>query len=97
MAIKFDYNQTLAQAKLLDELANDLQNQCCKKMDEIAENIKAAWSGQAANTYCRHVGGVRDDLLKKAKYLRDTAEFLRNAAKKMRAADAAARQAAERI
>lgn len=97
MAIKFDYNQTMAQAKLLDELANDIQNQCCKKMSEISDNIEAAWSGQAASSYRKHVNGVRDDLLKKAKYLRDTAEFLRNAAKKMQAADAAAKQAAEKI
>ncbi len=97
MAVKFDYNQTVAQAKQLDEIANDMQNQCCKKMGEIVENIDAAWSGQAANTYKKYVSGVRDDLLKKAKYLRDTAEFLRSAAKKMQAADAAAKQAAQNI
>ena len=97
MAIKFDYNQTIAQAKLLDELANDMQNQCCKKMGEICENIEAAWTGQAASAYRKHVATVRDDLLKKAKYMRDVAEFLRNAAKKMKAADEAARQAAQNI
>jgi uncharacterized protein YukE len=97
LAIKFDYNQTVAQAKQLDEIANDMQNQCCKKMGEIHENIDAAWSGQAANTYKKYVSGLRDDLLKKAKYMRDTAEFLRSAAKKMQAADAAAKQAAQSI
>jgi uncharacterized protein YukE len=97
MATKFDYNQTIAQAKQLDEIANDMQNQCCKKMGEIYENIDAAWGGQAANIYKKYVSGVRDDLLKKAKYLRDTAEFLRTAAKKMQAADSAAKQAAQNI
>jgi uncharacterized protein YukE len=97
MAIKFDYNQTIAQAKLLDELANDMQNQACKKMSEVSDNIEAAWTGQAASTYRKYVSGVRDDLLKKAKYMRDTAEFLRNAAKKMQAADAAAKQAAQNV
>jgi uncharacterized protein YukE len=97
MATKFDYNQTVAQAKQLDEIANDMQNQCCKKMGEIYENIDAAWSGQAANIYKKYMSGVRDDLLKKAKYLRDTAEFLRTAAKKMQAADSAAKQAAQNI
>ena len=56
MAIKFDYDQTVAQAKALDEIAGDIQNQCCKKMAEIHENIDAAWSGQAANTYKRYMG-----------------------------------------
>ena len=97
MAINFNYNQTVAQAKLLDELANDVQNQCCKKMGEISDNIEAAWNGDAATAYKTYVIGVRDDLLKKAKYMKDTAEFLRNTAKKMQAADAAAKQAAQKI
>ena len=97
MAFSFNYNQTMAQAKALDELANDVQNQCCKKMGEIGENIDAAWSGDAATAYKRYVAGIREDLMKKAKYMRDTAEFLRNTAKKMQAADAAAKQAAQKI
>lgn len=97
MTVKFDYNQTMNQAKLLDETANDLQNQCCKKMDEVCGNIDAAWSGQAASAYKKYVGGVRDDLLKKAKYLRDAAEFLRGTAKKMQAAEAAAKQSISNI
>jgi len=97
MAFKFDYNQTVNQAKLLDELANDIQNQCCKKLGEIKENIEASWSGRASDSYRRHVGGVQDDMMKKAKYLRDTAEFLRKTANKMRAADQAAKQAAQNI
>ena len=97
MATKFNYNQTMAQAKLLDELANDVQTQCCKKMGDICDNIEAAWSGQAANTYKRHVSGVRDDMMKKAKFIRDTAGFLRTAANKMKAADEAAKQASQRI
>ena len=97
MATKFNYSQTMAQAKLLDELANDIQNQCCKKMAEICENIEAAWSGQAATTYRKYVTGVREDMQKKAKYIRDTAGFLRTAANKMKAADEAAKQAAQKV
>ena len=97
MAFKFNYNQTMAQAKALDELANDVQNQCCKKLGEIGENIEAAWNGDAATAYRRYVSGIREDMLKKAKYMRDTAEFLRSTAKKMQAADAAAKQAAQNV
>lgn len=97
MAIKFDYNQTVNQAKQLEELANDMQNQCIKKMTEITGNIEAAWTGNAAKAYLKYIRGVQDDLSKKAKYLRDTAEFLRSAAKKMQAADAAAKQSAQSI
>ncbi|MDR1589320.1 MAG: WXG100 family type VII secretion target [Oscillospiraceae bacterium] len=96
-AIKFDYNQTVNQAKQLDELANDMQNVCVKKMTEIAGNVEASWTGNAAKAYLKYIRGVQDDLGKKAKYLRDTAEFLRSAAKKMRAAEEAAKQAAVNI
>lgn len=96
-AIKFDYNQTIKQAKLLEELANDMQNQCLKKTAEIAENVEAAWTGDAAKTYVKYIRGVREDLGKKAKYLRETAEFLRTAAKKMQSADATAKQYAQNI
>ena len=97
MAVKFDYNQTINQAKLLDEVANDMQNKCCKKLLEINDNIEAAWSGRSADAYRKYVTGVSEDLMKKVKYMRDTAEFLRNTAKKMKEADAAAKQAAQSI
>ena len=97
MTIKFNYEQTVAQARLLDELANDIQNQSVKKLAEVGGNIEAAWSGEAAKTYIRYIRGVQDDIGKKAKYLRDTAEYLRAAGKKMQEADASARQSAQRI
>ncbi|HWR56594.1 MAG TPA: WXG100 family type VII secretion target [Negativicutes bacterium] len=97
MAIKFDYNQTMNQAKLLEELAGDMQNQCVGKLNAVYDNVDAAWSGQAAKVYLTYIRGVQDDLGKKAKYLRDTADFLRAAAQKMRAADAAAKQFAQRV
>lgn len=96
-AIKFNYNQTMNQAKQLEELASDMQNGCMKKMTEIAGNIEAAWTGNAAKAYVKYIRGVQDDLGKKAKYLRDTAEFLKTAAKKMQAAEAAAKQSAQNI
>lgn len=97
MAIQFDYNQTMSQAKLLEELAGDMQNQCVRKLDAVYENVDAAWSGQAAKVYLTYIRKVQDDLGKKAKYLRDTADFLRTSAQKMRAADAAAKQYAQKI
>ncbi len=97
MAIQFNYNETINQAKRLDELAADLQNQACKKMNDIRGNIEAAWTGQAAKTYLKYIDGVRDDLQKKAKYIKDVAEFLRAAAKKMQAADTSATQSVQKI
>lgn len=97
MAVTFDYNQTIQQAKLLDELANDMVNQCCKRMYDVAGNVEAAWTGDASKAYIKHIRGVETDILNKAGYLREVAEFLRSAAKKIRAAEEAAKQAAQKI
>ena len=97
MAVKFDFQQTMRQASLIDELAGDMQNQCVKKLKTVYDNIEAAWSGQSAQAYLRFVRGVEEDMAKKIKYLRDTAEFLRSAAKKMEAAEAAAKNAAQSV
>ncbi|TCL59038.1 WXG100 family type VII secretion target [Kineothrix alysoides] len=95
--IKFDYNKTINQAKELEDIASDMQNSCIKKMNEISGNVEAAWTGNAAKAYVKYIRGVQDDLGKKAKYLKDTAEFLRNAAKRMKEAEEAAKQMAQKI
>ncbi len=97
MAVRFDYTETIQQAKLLDELANDMQNQCCKNLSTVYENVEAAWTGDAAKAYLKYILGMETDMKNKAKYLKEVAEFLRNAAKKIRAAEEAARQAAQQI
>jgi uncharacterized protein YukE len=97
MAIKFDYNLTIQQAKKLDELATDMQNQSVKRMGIVYENVNAAWTGQASKVYLNYIQGVQSDLTKKVKYLHETAEFLRVAAKKLKLADATAKQAAQKI
>ena len=93
----FNYTQTVNQARELDELARRMQKETVDKLDEICENIEASWTGEAGKAYLTYMRGVRTDLQKKAVYLHQTAEFLRSTAKKMRAADAAARSAVDRI
>lgn len=97
MAIKFNYNQTVNQAKRLEELAGDMQSQSIKQLEKVYENVNAAWTGQAAKTYLKYIHGIQGDLTKKAKYLCELASFLRESAKKMQAADAAAKQLAQKI
>ncbi|MDR0549155.1 MAG: WXG100 family type VII secretion target [Deltaproteobacteria bacterium] len=97
MAIKFDYNRTMAQAKSLDQIADDMRTKACRKLTEILETAQAAWTGQAADSFIKLFIGFRDDFIKSAKFLSDTANFLRDAAKRLRAADEAAKQASERI
>lgn len=97
MAIRFDYNKTMQQAKLLEELAADMQTQAVKPLQEVAGNVEAAWTGDAGKAFNRYLTGVQGDLLRKAKYLKETAEFLRSAAKTMQQAEEQAKAASSKL
>jgi WXG100 family type VII secretion target len=97
MAIKFDYNQTINQAKALDEATDVMYQQCLAKLEQIGPDIGAAWTGEASKAFQTYINGMYQDLLNKSIYMRDLAEFLRDAAKKMKAAEEAAKQAAGNI
>ena len=97
MAITFDYNKALQQAQTLERLATDMTSKTCRKMTEISDNIEAAWTGRAAAAYRKYVLAASEDLARKASFMRDTAEFLRNTAKKIKEAEAAAADAAKKV
>ena len=97
MKFEFNYAQTIQQAKELDKIATEMQNGSIKKLNEICENIEAAWGGEAGKAYLRYMRSVQENLQKKANYIKETAEFLRNTAKKMQQADAQAKAASRKI
>lgn len=90
MATKLDITKTLEQAKQLEQLAGDMQNQMVKKLAEICTNIEASWSGEAGKAYLTYMRGVQTDMQNKISHIKNTAEFLRTTAKEMSAADNAA-------
>lgn len=97
MAVKFDYNQTMNQAKELENIAANLQNRTVNTMDHVYESIYAAWTGDSAKIFLRFLENYQTDMVKKADYIRKTAEFLKNAAKQMQQAEAQARSSASKI
>lgn len=97
MGFEFNYGETLQQAKELEKIATDMQKDSIKKLDEICDNIEAAWGGEAGKAYLRYMRSVQENLQKKAKYMKETSEFLRNTVKRMQQADAQAKAAAQRI
>ncbi len=96
-ALSFNYNQTIAQAKELEEMAQEMQSKSCKQLDEICQSIEASWTGDSAKLYRTYLTSVADRLKKQAKFLQDIAEFLRSAAAKMQQAEQAAKSAAGKL
>ncbi len=96
-AIDFDYNLTIQQANTLSEIGTSLQNTSVKSLSEVCNNIDASWTGDNAKIYKNYLMKLVDDLSAKAKFMHDTAEALKSAAKKMQQAEDAAKQAAQQI
>ncbi|WP_026670776.1 WXG100 family type VII secretion target [Butyrivibrio sp. AE3006] len=97
MAIKFNYQQTMQQAKNLEQMASDLSGKTKSKITGVKENLNAAWTGDSGKAFIKFMGECESDLDAKAKYLRGVADYLKKSAKKIKEAEEAARASASGI
>ena len=97
MAIKFNYEQTMQQAKNLEQIASDLLGKTKSKLSGVKDNLSAAWTGDSGNAFIKFLGDAETDLDAKAKYLRGVADYLKKSAKKIKAAEEAAKASAANI
>ncbi len=97
MAIKFNYEQTIQQANQLEQMASDLSGKTKSKLSGVKENLGAAWTGDSGKAFLGFLSDAESDLDAKAKYLRGVAEYLKKSAKKIKAAEDAAKASAARI
>ena len=97
MAMKFNYQQTVQQAQKLEQMASDLSGKTKHKLTGVKENLNAAWTGNSGKSFIKFLSEAENDLDAKAKYLRGVAEYLKKAAKKIKAAEDAARSSAAGI
>ncbi len=97
MAMKFNYEQTMQQAHQLEQMASDLSGKTKSKLSGARENLNAAWTGDSGKAFLNFLGEAESDLDAKAKYLRGVADYLKKSAKKIKAAEEAAKASASRI
>ncbi len=97
MAIKFNYQQTMQQAQSLEQMAADLSGKTKHKLTGVKETLSAAWTGDSGKNFLRFLTEAENDLDAKVKYLRGVAEYLKKSAKKIKAAEDAARSSAAGI
>ena len=96
MAIKFNYRETIEQARKLEELASSLSGKTKQKLSGVRDNLNAAWTGNSGKSFVKFLSEAESDLDAKAKYLRGVSDYLKKAAKKIKEAEEAA-QASARI
>lgn len=94
MAINFNYNKTIQQADELDRICKTFLNLANKRMAVSMEQMKGAWSGEAATIFAAYSLKIQEELQNKANYLAKTADALREVAKTMKAAEEKAKQLA---
>ncbi len=97
MAIKFNYQQTMQQAQNLDHMASDLTGKTKSKLTGVKDTLSAAWTGDSGKGFVKFLGEAEADLDAKAKYLKGVADYLRKSAKKIKAAEDAAKASAANI
>lgn len=78
--IRFDYQNAMAQAKRLDELADSIDRRVAGKLEESAQSIHAAWKGDTSTRYIRKTQTLKEEIRKTARTLRETAADIRRIA-----------------
>ncbi len=74
-AIHFDSQSVKKQAKLLEEAADQIQNQTVKVITAANEAVAASWSGKAAEIFVKFMQEQNTDLASGAASLRRSLPF----------------------
>ena len=87
-AINFDSKAVKKQAKLLEEEADQIQNQTVKVMNAANEAMAASWSGKAGGIFVKFMQEQSKALSSEVASLKEIAAFLRDACTSMEKAEA---------
>lgn len=87
-AINFDSKAVKKQAKLLEEAADQIQNQTVKVMNAANKAMAASWSGKAGGIFVKFMQEQSKALSSEVASLKEIAAFLRDACTSMEKAEA---------
>lgn len=87
-AINFDSKVVKKQAKLLEEAADQIQNQTVKVMNAANEAMAASWSGKAGGIFVKFMQEQSKALSSEVASLKEIAAFLQDACTSMEKAEA---------
>ncbi len=95
-AINFDSQAVKKQAKLLEEAADQIQNQTIKVINTANEAVAASWSGKAGGIFVKFMQEQSADLTAATASLREITAVLRDACTSMDKAEAQAKAVVSR-
>ncbi|MCC8164071.1 MAG: WXG100 family type VII secretion target [Lachnospiraceae bacterium] len=88
--IRFNYNQALARASELEEIASGMKTLANKELADSMRNLSAAWQGDSATAFLGKGETLKEKVLKSARGLEETAATIRSVAKRIYNAEMAA-------
>lgn len=93
--IQFNYRRAISQANQLDDLADELKRLATRNVDSALDNVAASWKGDTSNMFLQKGNKAKEDLIKSARQLSNTAAAIRRAAENVRRAELEAKRIAE--
>lgn len=81
-AIRFNYNEAMARAKELDDIAGEL-GQVQNELEEALQPLREGWKGDSAERYRRKGELLREQVGKSAGEVKSSAGDVRRIAKKV--------------
>ena len=93
--IQFNYTRAINQARKLEQLADELKSLANSNLESTLSNLSSNWKGESAEAFIAKAQKAKDDMLKNANQLYNTASVVRNSAKNIRDAELHALSIAE--
>lgn len=81
--IRFDFQNARLQADRLEALADKIDSQVTDKMEDTAQQLHAAWTGDSANRFIAKHDDLRQQVRQSSRELRSIADEIRRIARRV--------------
>lgn len=95
--INFNYRKAINQANRLEDLADELKRIANRDVDGALDQVARSWKGDSSQLFLQKGDKAKNDLLRSASQLQNTANAIRRAAENVRRAEIRAKQIADAI
>ena len=94
--IYFNYNQAINQARRLEDIARNVERLSNNDMNNTVSEIQTAWQSDSSRAYISKAQRVQGNIVKDAAKVRKVASTIRDTAERIKNAELAALEIAER-
>lgn len=85
--LEFDFNKANAQIQELEEIASEIDRLADTDYENLMQQMRSAWKGNAADAYIRKASQVQERIKKTSRDVKKTSEVYANAVKRVQAAE----------